>query len=207
MYKIYIGSLPVLLVANKQAVNIFKKTHVLKYNKDKKILLAEIDQIEAKVIEYKKLIIVAHKGDLEQLKADFFSHYKIVKAGGGVVFNTNKEILAIFRRGHWDLPKGKYEKGETMSETAIREVQEETGIQHIVLGDLVTETFHTFYNRKGKRCIKWAYWYRMYTEDTILTPQLEEDIEKAVWMKKKVLLQQKPIYKNIVEVLEALKKQ
>lgn len=206
MYKIYIGELPVLLVANKQAVDISKKTHVLKYNKDKKILLAEINQIEAKVIDYKQLVIVANKGDVEQLKEDFFGHYKIVKAGGGVVFNTQKEILAIFRRGHWDLPKGKYEKGETMPQTAVREVQEETGVQDIVLGELLIETFHTFYNRKGKRCIKWSYWYRMETKDTELVPQLEEDIEKAVWMKKKVLLQQKPIYKNIVEVLQSLKK-
>jgi 8-oxo-dGTP pyrophosphatase MutT (NUDIX family) len=91
-----------------------------------------------------------------------------------------------------------------MATTAIREVQEETGIENVVLGDLIMETFHTFYNRKGKRCIKRSYWYRMETEDVELSPQLEEDIEQAVWIDKETLLGKRPIYKNIVDVLNQL---
>ena len=48
---------------------------------------------------------------MEIVKRDFFSNYKLVIAGGGVVFNKNKEILFIFRNGYWDLPKGKIEVG------------------------------------------------------------------------------------------------
>ncbi len=202
MYKIYIGQRPVLLVENKEQITKPKKSHVLYYNNNPKILLGEIEQLEQKVVKYPQLVIVAHQGDLEQLKEDFFGHYKIVKAGGGVVFNQQEQILAIFRRGHWDLPKGKHEKGETMPQTALREVQEETGVKHLTLEGLVTETYHTFNNRKGKRCIKWAYWYKMETTDTTaLVPQLEEDIEKAVWITKDELLLKEPIYKNIKEVL------
>ena len=49
-------------------------------------------------------------------------------AAGGLVTNENNELLMIFRRGKWDLPKGKLDKGETIEECAIREVEEETGI-------------------------------------------------------------------------------
>src|SRR3954462_6861325 len=45
--------------------------------------------------------------DIEQLKKAFFKHFLIVKAAGGMVLNEKKEILMIFRRGKWDLPKGK----------------------------------------------------------------------------------------------------
>ena len=49
-------------------------------------------------------------------------------AGGGKVYNPKNEILFIFRNGKWDLPKGKAEAKETINLTALREVEEETGI-------------------------------------------------------------------------------
>jgi 8-oxo-dGTP pyrophosphatase MutT (NUDIX family) len=204
MYKIYIEEVPVLLVQNITDIEITAETKVLHYPQDKKMFLTEIEQLEENKIAYQQLVVVAKEGKLKKLKKKFFKPYKVVKAGGGVVFNAKDEILAIFRRGHWDLPKGKREKGESMATTAIREVQEETGIENIVLGDLIMETFHTFYNRKGKRCIKRSYWYRMETEDVELSPQLEEDIEQAVWIDKETLLGKRPIYKNIVDVLNQL---
>ncbi len=39
------------------------------------------------------------------------------------------EILMIFRRGKWDLPKGKLDKGESLEACALREVEEETGLK------------------------------------------------------------------------------
>ena len=51
-----------------------------------------------------------------------------VKAAGGLVINKKGEILFIFRKGMWDLPKGKLDSGELLDETAIRETSEETGI-------------------------------------------------------------------------------
>jgi NAD+ diphosphatase len=53
----------------------------------------------------------------------------VQKAGGGLVYNKNGEILFIFRNGKWDLPKGGKEKREKMKLTAMREVEEETGVQ------------------------------------------------------------------------------
>jgi 8-oxo-dGTP pyrophosphatase MutT (NUDIX family) len=52
----------------------------------------------------------------------------IIKAGGGIVVNEQNEVLLIYRRGKWDLPKGKLDDGETIEECALREVKEETGL-------------------------------------------------------------------------------
>ena len=50
-----------------------------------------------------------------------------IQAGGGLVENEKGEILFMFRKGKWDLPKGKLDPGESYESCALREVQEETG--------------------------------------------------------------------------------
>src|SRR5690606_23008426 len=63
----------------------------------------------------------------------FFKQIKasvnVIKAAGGLVENSKSEYLFIKRLGKWDLPKGKVEEGEKMKEAAVREVEEECGIQ------------------------------------------------------------------------------
>ena len=71
--------------------------------------------------------------DLDHLKKAVWKKFEIVKAAGGLVLNENKELLFIFRRGKWDLPKGKLDEGETIEQCAIREVAEETGVKNISL--------------------------------------------------------------------------
>ena len=61
---------------------------------------------------------------------------KQIIAAGGLVTNPHHEILWIFRRGFWDLPKGKLEEGETIQTCALREVQEETGIHKLQLHEI-----------------------------------------------------------------------
>ncbi|MEN8928615.1 MAG: NUDIX domain-containing protein [Flavobacteriales bacterium] len=108
--------------------------------------------------------------------------FRIVEAGGGLVVNKNNEVLFIFRRGKWDLPKGKLEKHEKIKKGAIREVEEECGITNPVIKESLITTMHKFKN-KGKECIKKTYWYIMeYDGDEELVPQLDEDITKAKWM-------------------------
>ena len=121
-----------------------------------------------------------------------------------MVQNEQGEILSIFRLGHWDLPKGKLEEGESLEENAVREVEEETGIQNIQLGAFLGHTYHTYTSKKGKRLLKDTAWYKMYSQDQKLTPQTEEGIEQVTWMPLEKLLLQQPIYKNIVDVLNRL---
>ena len=151
------------------------------------------------------LLTLLFSKDLNLLKEYFFGLYKNKNAGGGAVFNDKNEILMIQRNGYWDMAKGHIEKGETKSEAAVREVIEETGIQNIELQEFITTTYHTFKNRKGNRCLKISHWFKMKSNDNDFTPQSEEGVEKVVWMSLEEAFKLKPIYKNILNVLELVK--
>lgn len=206
MYKIYIGEVPVLLIERKNLAahqkDPLRDLVVFHQPKQRNNLYQVIDNLEKWSGKYDSVLIVSHQ--LEQLKEDFFSIYEVLPAAGGVVQNEQGEILSIFRLGHWDLPKGKLEEGESLEESAIREVEEETGIQNIQLGDFLGHTYHTYNSKKGKRLLKDTAWYKMSSQDQELTPQTEEGIEQVTWMPLEKLLLQKPIYKNIVDVLNRL---
>lgn len=119
---------------------------------------------------------------LREMIANEFTTYK---AGGGLVINEKGQLLMIFRRGNWDLPKGKLDKGEKIEDCALREVQEETGVNALQLGKKVATTYH-IYEHKGKNIIKDTDWFMMQTNDTKpLLPQTEEDIAIAKWVDKK----------------------
>lgn len=55
------------------------------------------------------------------------------KSCGAVVYFEDRFLIVKSRLGHWDLPKGHVEKGESEDETAIREVLEETGLHIVVI--------------------------------------------------------------------------
>jgi len=120
--------------------------------------------------------------DLEQLKKAVWKKFDIIKAGGGLVWNENKEILFILRRGKWDLPKGKLDPGETIDQCAIREVEEETGLKNIDLKKKLLTTYHT-YDENGRHILKETYWYEMaVNSDQTLVPQTVEDIHEVKWV-------------------------
>lgn len=115
------------------------------------------------------------------------SEFVEVNAGGGLVSNRRGDFLLISRNGLWDLPKGHQDPGEDISVTALREVQEETGIDQLIPRGLICVTDHC-YRRDGKWHLKHTWWYDMlYTDPTDLTPQREEDITKAAWVAKSSL--------------------
>jgi len=122
--------------------------------------------------------------NFQKLQKDFFKHFKVIIACGGLVKNNEGEILLIFRRGKWDLPKGKLDDNETYLECAIREVKEETGLTKIKAGKEIDITYHT-YIEFGKHILKESHWYLMNTKSGELpVPQAEEDITEARWVKK-----------------------
>ncbi len=107
---------------------------------------------------------------------------KVIRAGGGLVKNKAGAFLFIFRKGKWDLPKGKLDKSEKIADCALREVREECGISPITLGEHWCNTYHVF-DYKGKYCLKETHWYHMtYTGKKAPKPQLEEDITAVEWL-------------------------
>lgn len=154
---------------------------------------------------------ILHAKKLKELKKQFFSQFNIVKAAGGVVVNEKNEVLLIYRRGHWDLPKGKFEKGESKKECALREVAEETGVKNLQIKGKVKlhfndkKTTYHIYRYKRRPTIKPVYWYLMRAPKQELTPQKSEDIEQAIWVKMKDLPKYyDKSYATIVDVLKSI---
>ena len=128
---------------------------------------------------------VLWNSNLEKLKHAFFKHFTLIEAAGGVVQNSDKELLFILRLGKWDLPKGKIEKGEQADECAKREVTEETGVKNLTIKRKIGETYHA-YDAFGKHFLKTSHWYYMScaaAQDT--KPQTEENITEVKWVKTK----------------------
>lgn len=120
--------------------------------------------------------------DIEQLLEHVKSCYKYIQAAGGLVENEKGEYLVIDRLGKVDLPKGKQETGETPEENALREVNEETGLSGLRLGEMICDTYH-IYPLKGEMVLKRTRWFDMSVEGTPdLVPQTEENIVSARWV-------------------------
>lgn len=145
--------------------------------------------------------IIIHT-DLEKLKKEFFKHFTVIIAAGGIVQNKNKELLFIFRKGKWDLPKGKMENKELPELCAKREIAEETGVTKLTLKHKIGDTYHV-YDEFGKHFLKISHWfYFITTGDEILKPQVEEDILDAKWIPTKDI--KKPLsntYSTIKDIL------
>ncbi|MFD1293660.1 NUDIX hydrolase [Lutibacter holmesii] len=182
MYKVFVNDCPIILTENKNISTIFE---IRDFNK--KNLLEIVQQIFDGEINGICLVC----SDLEGSLKDFKSVLKVQEAAGGKVFNTNSEVLFIYRFQKWDLPKGKLEKGESIEECAVREVEEECGINNVTIEKQLETTYHIF-QRKNKTIFKITYWFLMHTTfEGELIPQTEEGIEKVV-------------YKNENEISEAL---
>ena len=144
--------------------------------------------------------------DPATLLKTFKSKFPVVQAGGGLVRNQSGKMLFIFRKGKWDLPKGKIDKGETLEKGAKREVKEETGVKKLELNGLAGVTYHIF-KRNDKYQLKETHWFHMTTTYTgKLKPELQEDITGAKWKgPKKTEKALENSYGNIRHLLKDLK--
>lgn len=122
-------------------------------------------------------VVTDHK---DEYKKYIKGRFNIIKAAGGIVTKDDK-VLFIKRLGKWDLPKGKFDKGETPEECAVREVEEECRVK-VKLGDEIARTWHT-YTQNRKSILKKTYWYTMEcVDDEHMKPQKEEGIEEVKWL-------------------------
>lgn len=120
--------------------------------------------------------------NIEEIWEDFTHMFKVIEAAGGLVKNKNDELLFIRRMGKWDLPKGKIEKDESLEQAALREVEEETGLQELILEEFLNNTFHIYTERNGEKILKTTYWFKMtYVGNAQPTPQIEEGISEVCW--------------------------
>jgi len=130
-----------------------------------------------------------------------------IPAAGGVVYRVGPEeteILLIFRRGVWDLPKGKVDPGERVETCALREVSEEAGVPTPQLQDHLVTTYHR-YVEDEEPVEKETHWYAMKLPpecDPQLVPEQAEGIEKAEWVPLPEA-QKRVGYENLSRVLTA----
>ncbi|CAN2229532.1 COG1051 ADP-ribose pyrophosphatase [Candidatus Nanopelagicaceae bacterium] len=110
-----------------------------------------------------------------------------VSAGGLVVDTTGKLGLLIGRRDQkdasgkrilWSLPKGHIEEGETPEQAALREVQEETGIESIIEKSLGVIDF--WFMAGGKRIHKTVHHYLFRESGGLLAAQ-ETEVDEVAW--------------------------
>ncbi|HNK62343.1 MAG TPA: NUDIX domain-containing protein [Chitinophagaceae bacterium] len=202
--------------------------HQIIYFDDRPLYLCdEIDEIVEPLIHHDDTVFIdelnthtiktiIHEMQLEKVKAGVFFHpslselykafkkkFTLIMAGGGLVQNEKNEVLLIFRRGKWDLPKGKLDKGESIEDCAIREVQEETGLLNISLEGPLMTTYHT-YHEGSRYILKESHWYGMKAMgDEKLIPQTEEDILEIKWVKPRDLKQYySESFPSVVDVLK-----
>jgi 8-oxo-dGTP pyrophosphatase MutT (NUDIX family) len=141
--------------------------------------------------------------NLEQLRKAFWKKFQVVQAAGGLVLNDEGDILMMYRRSTWDLPKGKLDPGETLETCAVREVQEETGLKDVKLKKLLLITYHT-YDESGHHILKETYWYLLEAPgQQLLQPQTSEQITAIEWAKPGKL--EKYIKNTFPSILDVLK--
>lgn len=172
MYKVFVKELPLIL------------TNELSEISNSKYFLLNGDAVREAInaLAKKKLTeaYIYHPNHEEILKKFCKTIPKEV-AAGGVVTNTKGKVLFIYRNDKWDLPKGKLDKGETIAECAIREVEEETGVKKLKIENFLNTTYHIF-KRNGKYRLKEVHWFAMKTTyEGKLKGQASEGIEKVKW--------------------------
>ena len=196
MYKVFINK-NVVILTSQVPINSDVKLFNLKS--------ISLKDIISNAKKFKKIYLF-HKNPKKLIKR-FKKKIKVVKAGGGVVRNANDETLFIYRRNKWDLPKGKKDKGECIEDTAIREVEEETGVRNLMISNFLMKTFHIF-KKQNKYFLKETSWFNMTTKyDGELSPQINEGISKVVWKNKLKLSRIENTFPNIKMILGQIKNQ
>ena len=192
MYKVFVNDKPLFLTNE-----IAKET-------DFQLFLLEsidIEQLIIKMFQNKIQKAWLYYPDEKAILKKVKEKIPVCKAGGGLVYNKNGEVLFILRNGKWDLPKGGIEKEEVIEKTATREVEEETGVGKLVITRKLQKTYHVF-KRNGKYKLKVTHWFEMETDfNGIPVPQANEGIEKVAWLNPE---QVKEALKNSYENIKLL---
>lgn len=171
MYKVFVNDKPIIL-SDQVAPDLAYEFSLLSD--------ISIEEVIHKLRHTQATGYYIYDRDLTYLWKQFQANFEVVKAAGGLVLK-DKKALMIYRNDCWDLPKGKWENGETLKQTALREVEEECGVTNLNIEKPLDETLHIFYENNRNK-LKITSWYLMHTTDNIVPiPQKEEGISKAVY--------------------------
>ncbi len=195
MYTIFINDLTVHITNKAPAVGKVKEV------KDDFRVWLDSHWKEFTKVKSGRVYVVAE--DIDELWRLITNRYQLIEAAGGLVTDSNGEILFIKRLGKWDLPKGKLEEGEDIRECALREVEEECGIEGHRIVEELPSTYHT-YKMGDTPILKRTHWYWMKIDGRPdLTPQAEEDITESVWLREQEWGKvEKNTYPSIKSLLE-----
>lgn len=194
MYKVFVNDKPLFLTDK-----IEKETDFQLFLLDS----VDIDKIIIKYFQNKIDKAFLYHPDEKAMMKRLKEKIPVQKAGGGVVYNAEGKVLFIKRNGKWDLPKGGIEKYEEIADTAVREVEEETGARELKVIKKLPKTYHIF-KRNGKYRLKITSWFEMSTSyDGPLIGQADEGIEEVVWFDKEQIKEaMSNSYENIKLLVE-----
>ena len=191
MYKVFVNRLSIVLTSEKNYLDN-SRTFLLSSITIKEII---------KKLKLNDEIFLYHPNKKKLLK-EFKKKLKTIVAAGGIVKNDENQILFIFRKGKWDLPKGKIEKNEKIDDGALREVVEETGVKKIKIDRFFDTTYHIIKTKK-QFFLKETHWYKMKSNyKGKLRPQKSEGIRSVRWKKIKEAKEiKKKTFRNISIIL------
>lgn len=172
MYKVFVNEKKLLV--SKYPENLEKE---LRYESFTTLEIA-LDLLENTSVQE----LNVYGDNLDEIWQEFQKLFRIIEAAGGLVNNPEGKILFIRRLGKWDLPKGKMEKGESREESAVREIEEETGLSDVELVKFINTTYHIYIERNGEKILKCTHWFEMiYDGEDTSRPQIEEGITEVAW--------------------------
>lgn len=198
MYKVFIQNKPLFFISHKEMQNVegvFLREGLALSDKQ------QINNLLKFTNRFTPIYILC-ENPAETMEL-YFQDYVKIEAAGGIVQRKSK-YLFIKRNGFWDLPKGKMEKNESPRECAIREIEEECGIENLSIDKDLLITYHT-YDYQGLPTLKKTYWFTLnYLGPKKGVPQIEEGITKISWKKlDKFDGVRKNTFQSIIDVLDA----
>ncbi|WP_222983573.1 NUDIX hydrolase [Flagellimonas meishanensis] len=172
MYEVFVNESP-LILTNKRP----EKSNGHLFSLDGDSIMKAINSLAKGKLEKAYM----YHPDEEKMLDIFMHKIPLVVAGGGFVTNKKGKVLFIFRNGKWDLPKGKVDKGESIEEAALREVEEETGVNGLKIDKFLRTTYHIF-KRNGEFWLKQTHWFAMSTKfEGKLVAEKAEGIKRVKW--------------------------